>query len=35
MLRFVNDYDQNNLEPLYLPYKNKWRVYYKTNLFVK
>ena len=30
MLRFVNDYGESNLEPIYLPIDNKWRLYYIT-----
>lgn len=30
ILRFVNDLGFHNVEPLILPYENKWNVYYKA-----
>ena len=35
LLRFVNDYEVHNVEPLILPFKNKWRVYYKSNDYIE
>ena len=30
LLRFINDYEEHNVRAVYIPYKNKWNVYYKA-----